>query len=665
MKKQLFFSVMICYSLLALSQAEPNLPNTSTIDACFPDTTGYKVITVGPSGRDYSDLQLAINDAQPGSVLVLDGGVVFNGSFLLPDKTGNGWIIITSSKMNLLPALGTRVAPKNATGDLTYPQQQDAMPKIITTNSYGIPCFYTEASSHHYRLMGLEISIDTTVTNSYGLVVLGDASSAQNSLSAVPHDFIIDRCYIHGHTKATIMKVGVILNCANSAVINSYISDFHSIGYDAQAIGGTNGPGPFQIINNYLEASGENILFGGAAASIPNLVPSDIEVRNNYFFKPYTWRVGDPNYAGIHWEVKNLFELKTGKRVLLDANILENSWADLPIGQSGYAILLTIRTEGGGSPQADISDITITNNIIRHVGAGITLSGHDDGGVGIQSKRIKIANNLFDDINGPLYGDQNIYGPNDGVLIKIGDPTDLIIDHNTVFQTGAITWAGDTMNNFVFTNNMTNCFMSAGNYQGIYGPGFAHDGNTVMGADFPDITDANQHFNRNVLIGGDASKYTDYATVSQNYFPAAAADVNFVNYSSGITDYHNYALSGSSPYKNSASDGSDIGVDFSKLDLAMAQGISCLLTSLNPISDKRNDFTFYPNPANDKIYLRGNDQISLINYSIYNSIGEELLNGNFVGSSSIDLSTFAKGIYTIAFRSAEKKEIKKLVLAGN
>ncbi|MFN0216651.1 MAG: hypothetical protein ACKVT2_20520, partial [Saprospiraceae bacterium] len=358
MKKSLLLLLLGLYGLPLLAQTQPSLPNTASIETCFPDTTGYVVLTVGPVNRDYSDLQAAINAANPGTVLVLDAGASFQGSYTLPNKTGNGWIILMSSGTHYLPDQGTRIAPATTTGNPVYPTQQSAMPKIITTNLSGLPCFKTQPSAHHYRFVGLEITVDPSVLNSYGLVFFGDATAAQNNLNLVPHDLLVDRCYIHGHTHATVMKGGVILNCANSAVLDSYISDFHSIGFDTYAIAGTNGPGPFIIRNNYLEAAGENILFGGAASAIPGLVPSDIEIRNNHFFKPFSWRVGHPSYAGKHWTIKNLFELKTGKRVLLDGNILENCWADLPVGQSGYAILLTVRAEGGGSPQADVSDIT-------------------------------------------------------------------------------------------------------------------------------------------------------------------------------------------------------------------------------------------------------------------------------------------------------------------
>jgi hypothetical protein len=39
-------------------------------------------------------------------------------------------------------------------------------------------------------------------------------------------------------------------------------------------------------------------MFGGADPSIPDLVPSDIEIRRNHLFKPLSWKIGHPTYAG-------------------------------------------------------------------------------------------------------------------------------------------------------------------------------------------------------------------------------------------------------------------------------------------------------------------------------------------------------------------------------
>ena len=56
----------------------------------------------------------------------------------------------------------------------------------------------------------------------------------------------------------------IALNAANVTISDSYIAECKGVGQDTQAIGGWNGPGPYTIENNYLEAAGENVMFGGA-----------------------------------------------------------------------------------------------------------------------------------------------------------------------------------------------------------------------------------------------------------------------------------------------------------------------------------------------------------------------------------------------------------------
>jgi hypothetical protein len=600
----------------------PQLPNTDAVELCFPDTTGYVRVTVGPFGRTYDNLQDALNQVELGSVIVLDAGETFRGSFSLPNKTsGTGWVVIIGSAQDRLVRQGERCNPTALVDDGKGLTQAQLMPKIVTTHLSGLPCFQTRARAHHYWLAGLEITVAESVPSSYGLVNFGDASSSQNSLDLVPHHLVVDRCFVHGNTTANIMKYGVRLDCSNAAIIDSHISDFHSVGFDAQAVSGINGPGPFKIINNYLEASGENIMFGGAAAAIPGLVPSDIEIRQNHLFKPLSWNVKHANYAGKHWTIKNLFELKTGRRVLVDGNIMENCWADLPIGQSGYAILLTVRTEGGGSPQADVSDVTISNNIIRHVAAGISISGSDDG-KGNRSSRINFYNNLFDDVDGQAYGDGNVAGPNIGTFLKIGEPSNVTFNHNTVFQNGSVTWAYGTSNGFTFTNNLVNAYTSAGGYQGMYGPGKAQ-GNATISSFFPDLTDASKRFHKNILIGTDANKYSSYSSASKNYFPTSIQEVGFENFALGISDYHGYALQTQSPFKKSASDGRDIGVDFVELDSALFRKRDCgVTTNVQPRATTGTDVLLYPMPAQSVLNVVSSS--NFYSATVYNLMGEEI-----------------------------------------
>src|SRR5262249_12520519 len=68
-----------------------------------------------------------------------------------------------------------------------------------------------------------------------------------------------------------------------------------ALGVDSQAIAGWNGTGPYLIQNNYLEAAGTAILFGGDDPKIPNVVPADITFRDNTVTRPLGWR--DPILA--------------------------------------------------------------------------------------------------------------------------------------------------------------------------------------------------------------------------------------------------------------------------------------------------------------------------------------------------------------------------------
>src|SRR5262249_45975143 len=153
-----------------------------------------------------------------------------------------------------------------------------------------------------------------------------------------------------------------------------------------------------------------------------------------------------PTYAGVHWSVKNLFELKNAQRVLVDGNVFENNWVD---GQAGIAVQLTPRNQDGSAPWATVQDVTFTNNIVRHSAAGFNILGTDDIHSSQQAQRIQIKNDLFDDIGGTRWG-------TNGRLFQIvGGPANVQIDHVTAFQTGNVITADVAPSvGFSFTNNL-------------------------------------------------------------------------------------------------------------------------------------------------------------------------------------------------------------------
>jgi PKD repeat protein len=504
----------------AQSANEPELPRL-LLNTTYLAPTG-NTLTV-PAGGNF---QAALNAAHPGDQIVLQAGATYTGNFTLPNKAGDGWIVIRSSAEASLPPERTRVQLSDS----------NLFPKLLTANVS--PVISTASGAHHFRFVGVEFGLAAGVWLNYGIVCFG--ADPQNTLEQVPHDLILDRCYVHGNATGDVSR-GVALNSARTAVIDSYIANIHGVGFDTQAIAAWNSPGPLKIVNNYLEAAGENVMFGGADPKIYGLVVSDVEIRRNLMSKPLSWNPLDPSYAGIHWSVKNIFELKNAQRVLVDGNIFECNWVD---GQNGTAILFTPRNQEGTAPWSTVQDVTFTNNIVRHTAAGINFLGTDYNHPSQQLQRIKVKNNLFLDIGNARWGANN-------VLFYLLDGTAFVtLDHNTALNTGNIISAdGPSHTGFVYSNNLM-----PHNAYGIIGSGYG-PGNATLNVYFP-----NRVFSKNALVGGAWWIYP-----SGNFFPATLDTVGFVDRAA-----ENYHLAATSLYKNAGTDGKDLGANLDEIEAAIA-----------------------------------------------------------------------------------------------
>ncbi|MEN3340265.1 MAG: hypothetical protein V7647_3941 [Acidobacteriota bacterium] len=227
-------------------------------------------ITVNAGG----DLQAALNKAVAGDTILLQAGATFTGNFVLPNKTGTTFIVVRSSAADgSLPAAGTRMTASYAA----------LLPKIKSPNTNS--ALQTATGAHHWRLQFLEFQANS---GGYGEIIrLG--SSSETVAANQPHHLLLDRLYIHGDSKLG-SKRGIALNSADTSILNSQISNIKAQGVDAQAICGWNGPGPFLIENNFLEASGENVMFGGSDPAIQGLVPANITIRRNLISKYTAWQ---------------------------------------------------------------------------------------------------------------------------------------------------------------------------------------------------------------------------------------------------------------------------------------------------------------------------------------------------------------------------------------
>jgi hypothetical protein len=505
---------------------------TATVETTMPaaPAAGGIVISVGPT----DDLQAKINEAKPGDVLELARGATYTGNFVLPDKgASTSWIVIRPAPGAALPAEGQRMTPQMA-ATLSLPRILSASP------DYAIQ---TALSAHHYRLIGLDISTVSTISQSYGLVGLGTIAG-QTTEASIAHHLVLDRMYIHG-SPTMLLRRCVALNSGTSAVIDSWIADCHDKGSDAQAICGWNGPGPYKILNNHLEASTEIIMFGGGDPLVPNLVPSDIEIRHNHLTRPLAWKG--------QWLVKNLFELKNARRVLVEGNVMENNWLD---GQAGGAIILKSVNQDNTAPWSGTTDVTFRYNIIRNTGSGFHLAASPEAKPAVHMARLNISHNVLynmntTDFNGSARG-----------FSTSGDIADMKIDHNTVAGPSMSVefdgYGSPVMSRFDFTNNImvsVNGYGMAGQTTGYAGaswdyfsPGGTMAGNVFgVGADFSTGYWASYGPTNLLLVNPDAT----------------FAPLGFTNYAAG-----DLSLSSTSPAKGKAVGGGDPGVDWAALRAA-------------------------------------------------------------------------------------------------
>lgn len=583
------FTLALCMQLVAHGQVLPEMPQ-EWLDGCLPATE--LEISVCASGCDYTNdqLQLAINQAQPGTTILLESGATYVGPFNLPEKNGNGWIVIrTNVPDDQLPQINTRIDPSYA----PVLAKLEAKPTLsaITTSS----------RAHHYAFFGLEIR---TQGFSWNVVTIGNGESV---LSDLPHDFLFDRVYLHGHPTLGSRR-GIAMNGYRIAVVNSWISDFKEQGADSQALCAWNGT-TFKIVNNRLEGAGENIMFGGAKTQVPDMLMADIEFRNNHVIKPLSWKADHPDYEGIDWSIKNLFELKNATRVWVKGNVFEQNWAD---SQTGFAILFTPRTEGGACPWITVSDVTFEHNIIRHTGSGFNIAARDNNFPTIPTARIWIHDNLVEDINGAIWG-------GDGRTMQVlSGVVDLTVDHNTFINPHGNTFVNADgiafpNTNFTYTNNIT----SHGIY-GLHGSGKGV-GNGSLTAYFPGAI-----FQRNVIANGINNPANPANYPTDNFFPGAMTSIGFSNYNNGLDG--DYSLLPNSTYSGVASDGGDPGAAIDSLN----QYTDPALSGVFPLCDETTQlinqksplpfaFSLVPNPGKDhvRIFLSGpllvsHDQIRIL-----------------------------------------------------
>ncbi len=353
-----------------------------------------------------ANITKALRAARGGTVVCLTANATYE-PFELPARRQNdtGWIILRTGTVPW--SEGTRIRPANAS----------SLARIVQTKN-GAPALTTGPGAARYALQGLEITTGPAVTQTNALVALGTNGPDQDTMDEVPGQLILSQLYIHGSTNGEMQRC-VALNSGATAIVDSWISDCHGKGYDSQAIGGWNGPGPHLIRNNYLEGAGENVMWGGATPSIPGMVAADITFQRNHVYTPVAWK--------RRWTKKNLLELKNAVRVLIEESVFDGSWTDAQIGP---ALLFKSINDQGTCNWCRTTDVTVRRSYVKNAAGGIVFSGAENynsfGKVDSVAKRFLIQDVVFDSLNIPPFTDGGR-----GIQIT-GGASDIVFDRTVI-----------------------------------------------------------------------------------------------------------------------------------------------------------------------------------------------------------------------------------------
>jgi len=311
-----------------------------------------------------------------------------------------------------------------------------------------------------------------------------------------------------------------------------------------------------QITTNPIPASGDLIWWNGTQ-------PHDILVRRNVFAHYPSWTTIMTDCGG-----KGYMEVKACVDCVFDGNIFT--------GCTGPTV--TVRNQGGDFVWASLDGLTFSNNIWEDTNRVFTTFLRDTSPTP-KSQDVTFTNNLYLGVVG-----NTDFFPGGELSGNTGGGINTIFTHNTVawnkdHQPGMglsawhdyINFKQGTVNGYVYSNTMdgliirdniipigqNSCFIDGG---GI--------GTTITQC-WPDATVTN-----NVFLNVDGWSTENVNSFWATFYPSntyitSYSTVSFINPSSTLDSTGNYKLSNSSPYKNAASDGTDIGVNCGPLASAL------------------------------------------------------------------------------------------------
>ncbi len=493
---------------------------------------GCKTIAVG-AGQSF---QTALNQARRGDIIQLAANGTFTGPFELPDKGGGtGWVYVVSSAMDRLPGPGNRVNPNlggACGGEGALPcgvapnASLDDMPTIMSGGGQPYRWLATAHGADRYRFIGIEFRATPGEFVSVGIRLYEDIGfSPHSTLAQKTSDIIFDRCVMRGQRTAPYSGRPIAINGDRHAVINSYLSDWVDDDSDTQAVLIVGYARVWAVINNYLEATGENVFTDDTELiGAERFTPSDGEIRGNHLRKLAAWNTKGWN------NTKNQFEMKSGQRILFEGNVVDTTY------RQAQETSINIKI-GDEDSTKFVHNVTIRKNVIRHTANGIKVCASQCNSTANTNiaTGIAVVNNIFDNVRNS-FGD----GTDGNGFAHIVTGPSVFVDHNTflnqnegvfLFLRGAGVSNGQTL---AITNNI-----------------WHSQSNPLTGAEVAAVSSAATYTN-NLIVGSNCANYP-----GGNHCPASFDAVGFVSYNGG--NGGDYTLSPGSPFRGVGSDPFGVG----------------------------------------------------------------------------------------------------------
>jgi hypothetical protein len=468
--------------------------------------------------------------------------------------------------------------------------------------------------AHHFKLIGFVFTSDGSKFI-HSLINLGAETTYDQREQT--SNFIFDRCFVHppeisasslaNPSKYRQVERGIQANVKEFWLINSYVAGF--TGYDAQnsilasmGVFMDVGPGPFHVVNNYIEAWYSNIFLGGSdapatpdhtatvepGATIGKATLSNVaglNVGDYIAFQLAQPPFGIGKVTAIEGKTVSFTPemardqkfpsppLSPGRAqwngaVLHDVEIRGNTlhkrpewhpysepknWIEFKAGRgivvegnlmtSGTEtnITITTRNQNGSSPWIEIKDHVFRyNKLVNFKNPGFGIQLKDNEKVTGESSGLLIENNL---LVGSTPGNSSFFLTNAG--------SDVAFRHNTVFNAGSIA-AGDGFptRNLVLSDNIL--------HSGEYGMScFIGDGKVATC--WPDLS-----MTGNVIVDNRVEQKSNGPLArffpSGNFFTETDADIAFEDIKAG-----DYRLQARSRFKRKGENGADPGVDIDGL----------------------------------------------------------------------------------------------------